>query len=632
MVHPVSLRTSSATDDSPFERVLTGVPPATAAAIRAWLMRAGRVDLFGPDPRFNRFRFSLETLLPAFIARMDDLRRGTPDAILCVLDSEQDLGLDAVEARALIDTWAHVDFVHQIKQDDGVRVIVGATFRDEYVGVAFTIDDTCFEKGQAAAAATLESLESAGVGPLVLFIKPRHATRLAAGTELARRIGSLIGRGTSLGVVIPVNRLFGFAGTPRHVSKVRRYATAAKHIVVKYDAPPGQLRDAAAIKAGIRRAGARFDASMASGDAIDDQNVARWSAYLRAGAYVPQSFDLRTPAADWSDEDGIVELIRVPYGDGLWQTWESIRRSPLRRLERLLDYFRIESYFRRITDLGFAQRYHEFRVYNWGSGDPNPRTFFLDCGPLSAFDDAAGLIRDCRRLSAHLGRRWHSDPGRFVEAAQAEARARTVGRSADALQLQHDEHEYLATVDAAAPLRADVADFAAMMPLSLGTTLELGAGFGQLASHLRGRTTKYVALDLQPQMLAAVSVAAQAQGVIGDFHKLPFGDGVFDSVVANNVLEHAYDPLAALLEIRRTLTRGGTLYALIPLDGLNPAHQLPAHLWKTDLPGVRWAMKAAGFDIEGADAIDLYTMAVPASFPSCNGLVCRLRARRPWSY
>jgi hypothetical protein len=59
---------------------------------------------------------------------------------------------------------------------------------------------------------------------------------------------------------------------------------------------------------------------------------------------------------------------------------------------------------------------------------------------------------------------------------------------------------------------------------------------------------------------------------------------------------------------------------------------LPAHLWKTDLPGIRLAAEAAGLDIEAADPVDLYAMDIPASFPSCNGLVCRLRARRPWSF
>ena len=52
--------------------------------------------------------------------------------------------------------------------------------------------------------------------------------------------------------------------------------------------------------------------------------------------------------------------------------------------------------------------------------------------------------------------------------------------------------------------------------------------------------------------------------VQGDGARLPFGDGVFDAVIANHSLEHIDDLGGALKEIGRVVRPGGSLYVAVP--------------------------------------------------------------------
>jgi len=123
--------------------------------------------------------------------------------------------------------------------------------------------------------------------------------------------------------------------------------------------------------------------------------------------------------------------------------------------------------------------------------------------------------------------------------------------------------------------------------------------------------------------------SGRVSSVVGDLERLPFASGTFDCIIANNVLEHAADPEAALREVRRLLTPAGRLYALLPLDALNSAYDLPAHLWKTDMRGIALAAMTAGLQVHRAEAVNLYALGIAACFPSCFGWVCLLVAGVP---
>jgi SAM-dependent methyltransferase len=107
--------------------------------------------------------------------------------------------------------------------------------------------------------------------------------------------------------------------------------------------------------------------------------------------------------------------------------------------------------------------------------------------------------------------------------------------------------------------------------------LDLGCGFGRHAYESLRRGARVVACDMAHDELGEVrsTVAAMvaanetptvtmAATVQGDATRLPFADGIFDRIIASEVLEHIPDDVAALDELARVLRPGGTLAATVP--------------------------------------------------------------------
>ena len=78
--------------------------------------------------------------------------------------------------------------------------------------------------------------------------------------------------------------------------------------------------------------------------------------------------------------------------------------------------------------------------------------------------------------------------------------------------------------------------------------LDLGSGFRRRAAHV-------INLEIAPMPNV---------NVIGDGHRLPFGDEIFDVVILEAVLEHVSEPGMVVSEVHRVLRKGGRAYAAVP--------------------------------------------------------------------
>ncbi len=119
----------------------------------------------------------------------------------------------------------------------------------------------------------------------------------------------------------------------------------------------------------------------------------------------------------------------------------------------------------------------------------------------------------------------------------------------------------------------------ALGPLAGKRVLDLGCGKGRFAAHLIALGAEVVGLDVSAGMLGE---ASGLDRVRASASRLPFGPGVFDAVVAVEVIEHVGSVDATLAEARRVLKPGGVLAIVdknaAALDARRP--WLPAALVK----------------------------------------------------
>ena len=95
-----------------------------------------------------------------------------------------------------------------------------------------------------------------------------------------------------------------------------------------------------------------------------------------------------------------------------------------------------------------------------------------------------------------------------------------------------------------------------------------------LGSGLDRRTPNTINLEIE---------ATPNVDVLGDGHKLPFKDAVFDAVISEAVLEHVQDPNRVVSEMHRVLKPGGTVCAAVPF--LQGFHASPHDYQRYTVPG-----------------------------------------------
>jgi SAM-dependent methyltransferase len=114
----------------------------------------------------------------------------------------------------------------------------------------------------------------------------------------------------------------------------------------------------------------------------------------------------------------------------------------------------------------------------------------------------------------------------------------------------------------ALPLWETMLDAAAVSP---GTrVLDTGCGAGGASRLAAGRGALVNGLDAAPALLAiARERVPDADFCVGDLEALPYGDGIFDAIIAADVLPYVADPGAALSELRRVCAPRGRVVTAV---------------------------------------------------------------------
>jgi len=128
-------------------------------------------------------------------------------------------------------------------------------------------------------------------------------------------------------------------------------------------------------------------------------------------------------------------------------------------------------------------------------------------------------------------------------------------------------YQELARLDAAGN---DYSKIAELLEQDVGGTrslriADLGCGYGSVSGTLVLKGHRVYGVDIGDAALRALSERG-IHAIKGDLaHTMPIADGTMDIVLLLDVLEHVFNPLWLLAEVRRLLREGGALVITVPL-------------------------------------------------------------------
>jgi SAM-dependent methyltransferase len=162
-----------------------------------------------------------------------------------------------------------------------------------------------------------------------------------------------------------------------------------------------------------------------------------------------------------------------------------------------------------------------------------------------------------------------------------------------------------------------------------GRLLDVGCGTGALAKEL-GELGAVVGVDVSTEAIAWSRRRGLGALCVGTAERLPFRSGVFDAVVAADVVEHT-DDARTLGEVARVLRRGGTALVHVPaLPILWGEHdEVNHHRRRYRARELRAALEASGLAVVRMSYVNSVLFPVVLTARLAKRVVRRLRAPRP---
>ena len=143
---------------------------------------------------------------------------------------------------------------------------------------------------------------------------------------------------------------------------------------------------------------------------------------------------------------------------------------------------------------------------------------------------------------------------------------------ADAKRLRALRGSGRAVVEVAAGEQASRAVYRLLLELTvtapIGNLLDIGCGRGRLLKLLATRANRAVGVDVDADARQLARADLMLSGLPncslrnGDMYRLPFADGEFDTIILDDVLADASDPVRALGEAKRVLRPAGRVFVL----------------------------------------------------------------------
>lgn len=105
-------------------------------------------------------------------------------------------------------------------------------------------------------------------------------------------------------------------------------------------------------------------------------------------------------------------------------------------------------------------------------------------------------------------------------------------------------------------------------------------------------------VDPEPFYLSPKNVRYEEYEVAGnrnDLHTLDLDKKDFDFVIFSQTLEHLYNPLLALYNLKCHMKIGGYIFTSVPM--INVPHMVPVHFWGMNMMGLASMFTSLGFEV-----------------------------------